>query len=229
LRAKRNDTYRSYGVELNGPFRYVKHRAVENLRAMATTPTKSATRRFSIGAKRNPQTEAAILAAARDILIESDYSGFSIEAVARRAGAGKPTIYRWWPTKADLFIAVYATAKEAAVAPLSLGSLRADLIRYTTDLWRFWRQDPAGSAFRGLIAEAQGSPAALEALRGKFLGERLVAPRMMFLRAAERGEIAAAQIEDLMTLWIGLNWYHLLTGQIDDETAILRRISLLCR
>ena len=193
---------------------------------MAADRTK---RRASIGARRSPQTEAAVLAAARALLEEKGYAGFTIEEVARRAGAGKPTIYRWWPSKADLFIAVYAAEKEAAIAVPELGSLRGNLIRYTTDLWRFWRGNPAGSAFRGLVAEAQGSAAALEALRGKFLGERLAPARGLFVRAAERGEIAAAEIEDRIALWVGFNWYQLLTSQIDDESVILRRIGLLCR
>lgn len=186
-------------------------------------------RRSSIGAKRNPLAEAAILGAARDLLLEKGYAGFAIDEVARRAGAGKPTIYRWWPNKADLFVAVYSAEKEAAIHLPSLGSLRVDLIRYTTELWRFWRHNPAGSAFRGLIAEAQGSAAALDALRIKFLDERMETPRLLFQRAAQRGDIAAAHVEDVMALWIGLNWYHLLTGQLDDEAALLRRITLLCR
>lgn len=194
---------------------------------MATAPKPI--RRASIGARRNPQTEAAVLAAARELLLEKGYAGFAIEEVARRAGAGKPTIYRWWPSKADLFIAVYAAEKEAAIRVPELGSLRGNLIRYTTDLWRFWRGNPAGSAFRGLIAEAQGSTTALEALRGKFLGDRLAPLRTLFDRAAQRGEIAASEIEDRMALWVAFNWYQLLTAQLDDESAILRRIGLLCR
>lgn len=187
------------------------------------------TRRASIGARRNPASEAAVLAAARELLVERGYSGFSIEEVARRAGAGKPTIYRWWPSKADLFIAVYAAEKEAAIPVPALGALRGSLVRYTTDLWRFWRNNPAGSAFRGLIAEAQAGPAALEALRGKFLGERLATPRTLFLTASQRGEFPESEVEDRMALWIGFNWFHLLTDQLDDEAVILRRVSLLCR
>ena len=49
-------------------------------------------KRTSIGARRNPATEEAILQAAEAILQEGDLAGFSIEAVARRARAGKPTI-----------------------------------------------------------------------------------------------------------------------------------------
>ena len=67
--------------------------------------------RRSIGAQRNPESEKAILAAARELLAEEGLAGFSIEAVARRAHAGKPTIYRWWPDRTRLLLAVYAEFK----------------------------------------------------------------------------------------------------------------------
>ena len=68
-------------------------------------------RRASIGARRSPETEAAVKDAARAILAEKGYAGFSIDAVSRRAGAGKPTIYRWWKNRADLLMEVYAAEK----------------------------------------------------------------------------------------------------------------------
>jgi AcrR family transcriptional regulator len=187
-------------------------------------------RRASIGARRSPETEAAVKAAARELLAEKGYAGFSIEEVARRAGAGKPTIYRWWPNKAELFIAIYGIEKDAAIPLPDTGSLRGDLLRYTRDLWRFWREDAAGRVFRGLIAEAQSSDTALAALRFKFMPERLASPRRMFLRAAERGEIASEEVDDRLELWVGFNWLQVLTDRLsEDEPSLQRKIDLLCR
>lgn len=63
---------------------------------------RSAPRRASIGARRNPASQAAILAAARAVLAEGYAPGLDRDAVSRRAGAGKPTIYRrWWKNKAN--------------------------------------------------------------------------------------------------------------------------------
>lgn len=158
------------------------------------------------------------------MLAEKGYAGFSIEEVARRAGAGKPTIYRWWPTKADLFIAIYGIEKKAAVSLPDNGDLMRDLAQYTADLWRFWRKDPAGGTFRALIAEAQTSEAALSALRTKFLPERLDPVRSLFDRAAGRGEIPAEEVEDRLQIWLGFNWFRLLTDQIDDNDILIQRI-----
>lgn len=179
-----------------------------------------AARRRSIGARRSPDTEKAVLAAARQLLAERGYAGFSVDEVARRANAGKPTIYRWYPTKADLFIAVYAEEKAVAVATPDTGALSSDLLAYTQSLWRFWRTHPAGRTVCALIAEAQASAAALHALRAKFLPERTLAVRLLFERAAARGEIAHSSVETRLHLWLGFNWFRLLTADIDAEDAL---------
>lgn len=192
----------------------------------ATTPAggEHAVRRASIGARRNPATETAVLEAARGLLAEKGYAGFSIDEVARRAGAGKPTIYRWWPSKADLFIAVYAADKAAAIAAPDTGDLAGDLAAYTSNVWRFWRESVPGAAFRALIAEAQASDSALAALREKFLPARLVDLEGLFARAARRGEIAEQDVEGLLRLYIGFHWFQLLTGHVEEDPALIARM-----
>lgn len=192
-----------------------------------TDPTATERRRSSIGARRSPETEAAILSAARELLAERGYAGFSIDEVARRAGAGKPTIYRWWPTKADLFIDVYSAEKAAHMALPETGALWSDILAYTRALWGFWRETPSGRTFRALLAEAQTTDAALAALREKFLPERLKDLRHMFERAAARGEIASEAVDDLLTLYIGFNWVHLLTDRLADDPSAIARVARL--
>lgn len=191
---------------------------------MTTEVSQAFARRASIGSRRHPEAEAAVLAAARELIADRGYAGFSVEEVARRAGAGKPTIYRWWPTKADLFIAIYGAEKAAAIKVPDTGDLAQDLTRYTSELWRFWRTTPAGGALRGLIAEAQASEAALEALRINFLQDHLVPVRTLFERAVERGEFRADEVEDRVLLWVGFNWFSLLTNKVDDNENLVRRM-----
>jgi AcrR family transcriptional regulator len=209
--------------KLNDPFRYVKDHGV----SMNKRVISSGGRRTSIGARRNPAAQAAILQAARHLLAAGGYSGFSIDEVARRAGAGKPTIYRWWPTKADLFVDVFAAEKAAAIPIPNSGDLVRDLTRYTTDLWRFWRSNPAGGALRGLIAEAQASEAALATLRNRFLPERLEPVRTIFEQASARADLPAKEIEDRVVLWVALNWFRLLTDQIDEDASYVRRMMVM--
>lgn len=177
-------------------------------------------KRTSVGSRRSPEAEAAVLAAAKELIAEKGYAGFSVDEVARRAGAGKTTIYRWYPTKADLFLAIYATERSTFVLIPDTGNLVEDLVQYTTSLWRFWASQPAGAALRGLIAEAQGTAEALSALRDRFLPERTADVKKIMMDAASRGEIRAEEVGDKVSLWVGYSWLRLLTRELDREDGI---------
>jgi AcrR family transcriptional regulator len=179
-----------------------------------------AKRRTSIGARRNPEAEAAVLSAAKALIWEKGYAGFSVDEVARRAGSGKTTIYRWYPTKADLFIAIYTAERSTFVTVPDSGNLVNDLVEYTASLWRFWASHPAGAALRGLIAEAQGTAEALSALRDRFLPERTADVREMLAAAAARGEFPDEDVDGKVSLWVGFSWLRLLIGELHREDTI---------
>src|ERR1035438_8848570 len=54
------------------------------------------------------RTRTAVLEAAIDLLAERGYSGFSVEGVVEATGIAKTTLYRHWPSRDDLLIAVIA-------------------------------------------------------------------------------------------------------------------------
>ncbi|TDT96673.1 TetR family transcriptional regulator [Azorhizobium sp. AG788] len=190
--------------------------------------TAQTRRRTSIGGRRNPESAAAILDAAAAILAEDGLGGFSIEAVARRAGAGKPTIYRWWPNKAALLIDVYARQKET-VLQADTGSLQGDLEDVLSRLFDFWRHTPAGAAFRSIIAEAQSDPEALERLRA-FLIERRAYVREIVERGIARGDLPAdADGAAIVEMLFGFAWMRLLTGDLGAAGDIPRRVHLILK
>ena len=57
--------------------------------------------------RRSARSHKAIIDATVKLLGSSGYVDFSIEKVASQAGVGKQTIYRWWPTRADLVLEVW--------------------------------------------------------------------------------------------------------------------------
>ncbi len=57
--------------------------------------------------RRNARSHKAIIDATVKLLGSSGYVDFSIEKVASEAGVGKQTIYRWWPSRADLVLEVW--------------------------------------------------------------------------------------------------------------------------
>ena len=178
--------------------------------------------RKSIGARRNPDSAEAILEAAEAVLVEAGYAGFSIEAVARRARAGKPTIYRWWPSKAALLLDVYQRQKRVDVP--DTGSLEEDLVGFLKNLFSHWRETSSGSVFRSLIAEAQSDETAAAALAGYAEGRRTHTGQIIE-RAKARGEIEedidAAVVADLV---VSYAWRHLLTNRLDEPEATIRKM-----
>lgn len=57
--------------------------------------------------RRSAKSHEAILEATVSLLGTTGYVDFSIEKVAEKAGVGKQTIYRWWPSRADLVLEVW--------------------------------------------------------------------------------------------------------------------------
>lgn len=175
-------------------------------------------RRRSIGSRRNPETEEAVLAAAEAILAESGLAGFSIEAVARRARAGKPTIYRWWPDKTALLLDIYHRHKPAKVH-LDTGSVEGDVAAFLVYLLGHWASGSAGEVFRSIVADAQTNPRAAETLR-LYAAERRVQTGAIFARGVARGELRADVDAELAAEMIsGLAWQRLLTGRLGMDEA----------
>lgn len=175
-------------------------------------------RRRSIGARRNPDTQEAILEAAEAIVAEEGIAGFSIEAVAKRARAGKPTIYKWWPGKTALLLDVYHRHKPANVH-MDTGSVEGDVLAFLTGIFAHWGDTGAGQVFRFVIAEAQRDEAAAASLR-VYSAERRVQSGEIFKRGIARGELAADVDTGLAAdMLAGFIWQRLLTGRLTHDQA----------
>ena len=177
---------------------------------------ESEERRRSIGARRNPDTQEAILEAAEAIVAEEGIAGFSIEAVAKRARAGKPTIYKWWPGKTALLLDVYHRHKPANVHQ-DTGSVEGDVIAFFTAIFAHWGDTGAGQVFRFVVAEAQRDDAAAASLRA-YAAERRKQSGQIFERGVARGELAAdIDIGLAADMLAGFAWHRLLTGRLISD------------
>lgn len=145
--------------------------------------------RASIGARRNPASTRAILDAAESILQSDGLAGFSMDAIARQARCGKPTLYRWWPDKASLLADLHDRAI-GSFDPIDLTESADDRLQQLPRAWmRAWRSTLAGIALRGMLAEAQTSAAA-----HRVLMDRGFAPyRASIARAMGVGDDDVAQ------------------------------------
>src|SRR6187549_1997869 len=94
------------------------------------TPVKSSLPRPR-GRPRDPAVKDAILRAARELLTQGGPGAVTMEAVAARAGVGKPTVYRWWPDRHAVAMAALmeSETRERAVgkSDSALAGLRSQL------------------------------------------------------------------------------------------------------
>src|SRR2546430_5200337 len=110
------------------------------------------------GRPRSGRTEKAILQAASEMVTSSGLADMTIEGVAERAGVGKASIYRRWPSKGALaFDAVVDTILSTQPTP-DTGSLEGDLLQVARTWIGGARGRRGGRTVAGLIAEGEGGP-----------------------------------------------------------------------
>ncbi|GAA2901469.1 TetR/AcrR family transcriptional regulator [Streptosporangium fragile] len=145
-------------------------------------------------ARRSERSRRAILSAAFDLVAEAGYAKLTVEAIAARAGVGKQTIYRWWPSKGAVFVDAVLSLSEDDTGGLSLpdtGDLRADLsgvLRAIVDEYNDPRLDAMS---RALTAESLADPTLNSEITARILGPLLEVTKDRLRSAQRAGQVAA--------------------------------------
>ncbi|MBO0773104.1 MAG: TetR/AcrR family transcriptional regulator [Actinobacteria bacterium] len=177
------------------------------------------------GRPRSEQADRAILSAAADLLAERGLAGMPIEEVAARAGVGKATIYRRWPSRGalalDAFLAEFAGQQRLP----DTGTLHGDLLAALRSWVRAVTRTRAGRMLAGLIAAAQHDPALAAAWRDRVIGPLRARHAIMLRRAIARGEIpASTDIDVALDLMYGAAYHRLLHGHRPLTSTFTRRV-----
>jgi AcrR family transcriptional regulator len=143
------------------------------------------------GRPRSEARRAAILAAAGDLMMEGGLRAATMEAIAARAGVGKATVYKWWPSRGAVALEGFMlraagswSLPEGASAPEALRILAVAAVHLFT-------QSPAGPLMRALAADAQSDPEIAQALREQWLGPRRAVAAEIIREGIARGELRA--------------------------------------
>jgi AcrR family transcriptional regulator len=138
------------------------------------------------GRPRSERAHRAILGAALELVAEQGLSALTMESVAARAGVGKATIYRRWPSKLPLVME--ALGELPPLQPSDTGSLRRDLVEMLRGFLRLLRSTPLVPVLLSLSAEASRDPTLARQLRAHFARRREpIAAALQ--RAIGRGEL----------------------------------------
>jgi AcrR family transcriptional regulator len=152
--------------------------------------------------ERTERVRAAVLAAVVALLDECGVHGLTVEAVAARSGVAKTTIYRHWPTKADLTLDALGTLHESIPTP-NTGDLRKDLRACFVEVTEHELDNQKRRIFGSVLDAAQRDPEYAQLL-DTMNAERMGPLRTVLELAQHRGQLRAdVDLDEVADLVIG--------------------------
>ena len=178
------------------------------------------------GRRRSARSHRAILEATQELLVEQGYRQLTIEGVAARAGVGKQTIYRWWPSRAALVLEAYLAASDEISPPPESGSTRADVRALLGWLVSVLDRPTGGRVVAGIVADLQHDADLAE----RFHRDVVPARRQAMLDALERGRVRGelrhdADLELAVDALHGAVFYRLLLSGEPLDRAFLESLA----
>lgn len=181
------------------------------------------------GRPRSPQSHQAILQATLNLLAEVGYDRMSIEAIALRAGVGKPTIYRRYKSKAELVADAIESRRDEYEIP-DTGSFWGDIECLIVSAAQITFNPLGRQTVALMLASAMSNPEFAQIYWQKYLQPRRQAFAVVFERAKVRQEVPAGFDANLgFDVISGLMMYALVFPETTEswESYIRRTLHLL--
>lgn len=174
------------------------------------------------GRRRDDTKDDAILQAVRELLTERGYDAMTMDAVAERAGAGKSTVYRRWPSKVQLTVDSLLCVKQPTIDELpDEGSLRADLLGIATISHRLKNDE----LMSGLLSAIRENEEVASVFHEQFVAGRVRLMRAVLERARLRGETSPdADLDMLSAVGPAMIHYRKLVAHLPVDAAFAERL-----
>ncbi len=157
------------------------------------------------------------------LLQEHGYDRLTVDAVAATARASKATVYRRWPSKAELVLAAFIEGIRQIAVPPDTGTLRGDLL-HVGELICQQGQQQAGT-IRAVLVEVSRNPALNDVLQHQFIEQRKALINHILQQAVDRGEIDRMAIND--ELWDVLPGYLIFRSIIQGRPPTQQTVRAL--
>jgi AcrR family transcriptional regulator len=207
--------------KLYGTFRIVQRgNSCDNHLMTAVLSSPPAARRA--GRPRSEATRRSILEATIRLLDTESVQTLTIEAIAREAGVGKATIYRWWDSKALVVIDAFIE-HHIVKTPMRRDRPPADaLAEHFAALVREYA-GWSGRIVAQIIAEGQSDPVVLRVFREQFQEGRRAVVREVLDQWRSEGAIVAPDDLDLLSDLIYAPVYmRLLVGHAPLDASFVK-------
>lgn len=179
----------------------------------------------SAGRPRSIKSKQAILTAAWTLCVKGSVRKVSIEAIARNAGVGKATIYRWWPSKTAVIVDAFLE-RDRATLPFPIAESATDSFKeQMLQLEKVFNSD-IGRIVAEIIAEGQTDSTALESFRSRFLTPRREAAKHVIADGIASGEFdASLDPEIAIDILYGPIYYRLLVQHLPVTKDFVSKLS----
>lgn len=177
------------------------------------------------GRPRSDAARSAVLEAANSLLEEAGFSKLTMEGIAARAGVGKATLYRWWPSKGAVAVEAFMTAVARRIAFPQTDSAVADITTQMLRLAEVYR-GTTGRIVCELIALGQADPEILAAFMDGYMLPRREAAKQALRRGIAAGQIRGDVDLDVMVDALYAPLFHRMMQRhrpLDD--AFVRQIA----
>jgi AcrR family transcriptional regulator len=164
-------------------------------------------------------------------MLEGGLGAATIDAIAIRAGVGKATIYKWWPSRAAVALeGLMLVASDSWNVTEGATPMEA-LSEHMRAVTRLFTETPAGALMRSLAADAQSDPAIAEAVREQWLEPRRAVSRAILREGMSSGELRDdLDLEATLDIIYAPLYYRLLLGHAPlEERAIEPLIDMVRR
>ncbi|BBX89415.1 TetR/AcrR family transcriptional regulator [Mycolicibacterium boenickei] len=149
--------------------------------------------------RRSERSRVAIIEATRALLLDKGFDGLSIEAVAARAGVGKQTIYRWWPSRPALVADVLLEDADKILAAMPhTDDVTADLMSWAGTLAAALTSKRGNAMLRILTAASLEHEDTAERLRAGFSRPLVESARNRLLADHIDADLASAAADALL-------------------------------
>jgi AcrR family transcriptional regulator len=166
------------------------------------------------------ERESELLSVTLELLQQRGYEGLTVDEVATTARASKATVYRRWPTKAELVLAAFIEGVSQDAEPPDTGSLREDLISIGDAVCA--QSKAHASTMRAVLGEVSRNPALNDAMQRQLVDQRRAMMKKVLKQAVDRGELDAKEANS--ELWDLLPGYLIFRSVIQDRPATRRTV-----
>lgn len=172
---------------------------------------------------RTAKNRERVIGATIEVLLSSGYEGLTVARIAEMAGLAESTIYRRWPTKAQLAAAAIAELAELENPIPDTGSLKGDLQKLLDQINVLLNRSEVQRVLRTAMALDTSDPEVSELTQG-FWAARFAGSADIVARAAQRGELPdSVDAYELIEHLVGATYFRVLVTRRPLDRQLIKR------